>query len=124
MKLYSILYSFFFKINFILTVLGIFLFFNLIQYFISILLFNNIEFSEFNIVISFLNTLWMSCWIYSDRIRNKKKDKKENNYEMFIDNVCLSYRHDFGLLSKDEQDLLRFEADGWYNAINKNKDIL
>jgi hypothetical protein len=40
--------------------------------------------------------------------------------EKFIFNVCLSYRHDFGLLSKDEQNVLIFECKGWIRAIKNN----
>jgi len=35
----------------------------------------------------------------------------------FIDNVCLSYRQDFGLLSEDEQNKVRFECKEWMRAI-------
>lgn len=33
-----------------------------------------------------------------------------------IDSICLSYRHDFGLLNKQHQDLLRVEAVFWLEA--------
>ena len=39
----------------------------------------------------------------------------------FIDNVCLSYRHDFGLLSEDEQNKVRFECKEWMRAIKNNE---
>jgi hypothetical protein len=36
-----------------------------------------------------------------------------------IDSACLSYRHDFGLLSKPEKDRVRFECREWEHAISK-----
>lgn len=40
---------------------------------------------------------------------------------LFIDNVCLSYRHDFGLLSQEDQERIRFECKEWMRAIENNK---
>ena len=39
----------------------------------------------------------------------------------FIINVCLSYRHDFGLLNKEEQDRIMFECKEWMRAIKNNQ---
>jgi hypothetical protein len=36
-----------------------------------------------------------------------------------IDSACLSYRHDFGLLSVSEQDYIRFQAREWAIALAK-----
>jgi hypothetical protein len=36
-----------------------------------------------------------------------------------IDSACLSYRHDFGLLSVAEQDYIRFQAKEWAAALAK-----
>ncbi len=36
-----------------------------------------------------------------------------------IDSACLSFRHDFGLLSKEQQDTLRLEAKYWLEAWDK-----
>jgi len=41
--------------------------------------------------------------------------------QKFIDNVIGSYRHDFGLLDKQEQDKLRFECKEWMRAIKNNE---
>ena len=38
----------------------------------------------------------------------------------FLSNVCLSYRHDFGLLSEKEREDTMFEAKEWLMAILKN----
>ena len=46
-------------------------------------------------------------------------NKRKNDYK-FIQNVCLSYRHDFGLMSVDEQNNLIFEAKEWIRAITNN----
>ena len=40
--------------------------------------------------------------------------------DKFIGNVCLSYRHDFGLMSEDEKDKLIFECKEWMRAIKNN----
>lgn len=42
------------------------------------------------------------------------------NSDRFIENVCLSYRHDFGLMAQDEQQRLRFECKEWARAISNN----
>ena len=52
-----------------------------------------------------------------------KPQEGENNLfsdDKFIGNVCLSYRHDFGLMSKDEKDKLIFECKEWMRAIKNN----
>ena len=41
--------------------------------------------------------------------------------QKFIDNVIGSYRHDFGLLNKEEQDKLMFECKEWMRAIKNNE---
>lgn len=38
----------------------------------------------------------------------------------FIDNVCLSYRHDFGLMKENEQNNLRVECKYWLISIINN----
>lgn len=39
----------------------------------------------------------------------------------FIENVCLSYRHDFFLLSKEQQERIIFECKNWMRAIKNNE---
>ena len=36
-----------------------------------------------------------------------------------LNSVCMSYRHDFGLMSEDEQESLRFSAEEWLRAWRK-----
>lgn len=50
---------------------------------------------------------------------NGGKDHYESSE--FIDNVCLSYRHDFGLLSEEEKKKVRFECEEWFRAIRNNE---
>ncbi len=38
----------------------------------------------------------------------------------FINNLCLSYRHDFGLMSEEQKDMLRFECREWIRSILNN----
>ncbi len=42
--------------------------------------------------------------------------------DTFIDNVCLSYRHDFGLMSEQDKHNLRFDCKEWMWAISNNWD--
>lgn len=49
-----------------------------------------------------------------------KKIKERFESTEFIDNVCLSYRHDFGLMSDKEKQQLRFECKEWFRAIENN----
>lgn len=46
--------------------------------------------------------------------------KNRFNSENFINNVCLSYTHDFGLLSQEKQEQIRFECKQWMNSIENN----
>jgi soluble cytochrome b562 len=48
----------------------------------------------------------------------EKQEKQELTHEQ-IDSACLSYRHDFGLLSVAEQDEIRFQATEWDIALAK-----
>jgi len=36
-----------------------------------------------------------------------------------LDDVCLSFSHDFGLMNKANQEILRQEAREWIRALNK-----
>jgi hypothetical protein len=38
----------------------------------------------------------------------------------FIDNLCLSFRHDFGLLNDEEQQKVRFECKEWLRSLYNN----
>ena len=40
--------------------------------------------------------------------------------ERFIGNVCLSYRHDYGLMSEEERKLLESQCKQWMIAIINN----
>lgn len=46
--------------------------------------------------------------------------KERFNSDKFINNVCISYRHDFGLMTKEEQEIVRFECKEWMRAIINN----
>ena len=53
-------------------------------------------------------------------------EKKEIDWDeliqndSFIGNICLTYRHDFGLLNTDSKSMLIFQCKEWLNAIRKN----
>ena len=40
--------------------------------------------------------------------------------DYFVNSVCMSYRHDFGILPEEEKELLRWEAKRWYKAWSDN----
>lgn len=50
--------------------------------------------------------------------QNGSEDLLKN--KTFLNNICLSYRHDFGLLSPEERDSLLFDAKEWLRAILNN----
>jgi hypothetical protein len=52
----------------------------------------------------------------------KKYTESIFNDEDFITNVCLSYRHDYGLLSDNERGIIRLECKEWFRAILNNWD--
>lgn len=43
-----------------------------------------------------------------------------NDKEREVDNICLSYRHDFGLMSHSQKEVLRGEARSWLHAAENN----
>lgn len=51
---------------------------------------------------------------------NIKELEKIFNSEKFIGNVCMSYRHDFGLMTDKERDLLIFQCKEWMRSIINN----
>ena len=54
--------------------------------------------------------------------QEKTKSNLENLFKdkEFIENLCFSYRHDFGLLDFNKQTLIRFECKEWLRAIINN----
>jgi hypothetical protein len=53
--------------------------------------------------------------------RNVREDlQKEFNSESFVFNVCMSYRHDFGLLNDADRGRIAFECREWLRAILNN----
>lgn len=40
-----------------------------------------------------------------------------------VDSACLSFRHDFGLLDRKQQDSLRFQCRQWSEAIGKGFEV-
>lgn len=48
---------------------------------------------------------------------------KSDPTDHFYENVCLSYRHDFGLLSQEEKEKLMYECKEWFRAIRNNADV-
>jgi len=51
--------------------------------------------------------------------------KKENleklfSDESFIGNVCLSYRHDFGIMNEEDKEKLKFQCKEWMRSIINN----
>ena len=53
-----------------------------------------------------------------------KKDKLEKLFsdEFFIDDVCLSVRHDFGLMNDNDKEYMRLQCKEWMRSILYNYD--
>ena len=95
-----------------------------------------VRFLELVITVSLLNDVadYTSKLNLKNRIMNTEKTSLENerqpsclgdvisrfNSDTFIDNVCLSYRHDFGLIAEQDRQRLRFECKEWMRAISNN----
>ena len=54
---------------------------------------------------------------------NLEENYKKQDLEGFINNVCLSYRHDYGLLTPEEQKAVRFGLGEWLHAMSNNLPI-
>jgi hypothetical protein len=54
----------------------------------------------------------------NEALQAEKQEKQELTDEQ-IDSACLSYRHDFGLLSVVGQDYIRFQAKEWAAVLAK-----
>lgn len=50
--------------------------------------------------------------------RNTQKMIAVPTREM-VDSICLSMRHDFGLMSENEKNMMRIECRAWWGAIWK-----
>ena len=51
---------------------------------------------------------------------NFEELNKRFESDVFIKNVCSSYRHDFGFLSEEEQKTIIFKCKEWMRAIKNN----
>lgn len=60
----------------------------------------------------------------SEKIHKATVDLKVDLNQEFLNSVCMSYRHDFGLMSLKEQGQLRFELRNWIIAIKKNQHLI
>lgn len=64
--------------------------------------------------------------LYQREYRKKSKKVPTKNpsahfaQRQDIDNICLSYRHDFGLLSDKEKENVRFQCQEWIRALRNN----
>ena len=56
------------------------------------------------------------CWVLSKERLNAFLGDPES----FVDSICLTYRHDFGLLREEEKNKVRFECREWLHAFEYN----
>ena len=54
------------------------------------------------------------------KIMKKENLEKLFSDESFIGNVCLSYRHDFGLMNDEDKEKLKFQCKEWMRSIINN----
>ena len=54
--------------------------------------------------------------------QEKQKANIENLFsdQNFINNLCFSFRHDYGLLDSNEREIIKFECSEWLRAIINN----
>lgn len=45
-----------------------------------------------------------------------------HNNNKLIENMCISYRHDFGLMKEEEKNELRFQCKEWLRAYENNME--
>ena len=45
----------------------------------------------------------------------------DKRLESNIDDICLTYRHDFGLLSEDDKEMVRRDCRRWFQTFLKYK---
>lgn len=69
----------------------------------------------------------IEAFIAGAKLVNKysQEKQKENIEKLFLDwtfinNVCLSFRHDYGLLDDYDRNAIRFECREWFRAILNN----
>lgn len=43
-----------------------------------------------------------------------------NEYNKLVENMCMSYRHDFGLMAEQDKQALRLECIEWIHAYENN----
>ena len=70
------------------------------------------------LLIVFLVTM---VWLLPENKTKSKVTKNNELTEKEMTNICFSYRHDYGLLDKEERDEIRFQAKQWYLAMKNNK---
>lgn len=70
----------------------------------------------------FLKYVIVSYYREEDDFILKEKVISRFNSDRFINNVCLSYRHDFGLLADPERESVRRNCKYWMRAILNNWD--
>ena len=76
------------------------------------------------------NTMWVALYGHQkdedERLANESINPLEKaaisrfTTDAFIDNVCLSIRHDFPLLSHEDKERIRRECKNWMQAILNN----
>jgi hypothetical protein len=62
---------------------------------------------------------WCKCWEW---VKNAVSNSALQNNNKLIENMCISYRHDFGLMKEEQKNELRFQCKEWLRAYENNLD--
>ncbi|MBK7362859.1 MAG: hypothetical protein IPJ01_11225 [Micavibrio sp.] len=87
------------------------------------------KFGQDNMVNVGVPKIHIDNWVkgYTQSQQDNTNDKytfKELTDEILVENVCLSFRHDFGLMNNEEREKLRFECKEWLRALFNNQHLL
>jgi hypothetical protein len=67
---------------------------------------------------------WRNEYLKQIEINKELQEQVINVVDMdtdfFVNNACLSYRHDFGLMTLEEQESLRFQYREWRRSMKNN----
>ena len=58
----------------------------------------------------------------NDRIPPTVSNSALQDNSKLVDNMCMSYRHDFGLMAEQDKQSLRFECKEWLRAYENNRE--
>ena len=85
-------------------------------------LYNQLQQSNQDNLLSDLTALISEHYTANEEVKKMVEEKLRelSNDPKFLFDICLSFRHDFGLLSAELQEGINFQAKEWLRAIQNN----